>query len=194
MRWTRQRARRTRPEADGEVVSFWHPDAGVKLAEATPLTTVSIKRGHRGEHEVSRKTIARGMPGETGVTVVTNSCVCFYHTRGCGCIGHPAFPAPSVYRGANGSCKNSGGSRRENAGSSLKLERCHCGERPVRRSSTSDRVRRSSQSEGGRWKRRSNPFFLCEARWIASRSLSSGAHSRDPLLAMTSNLNWLFDN
>src|SRR3984957_5626271 len=30
-------------------------------------------------------------------------------------------------------------------------------------------------------KRRSNPFFLCAANWIASRSLSSGAHSRDPL-------------
>jgi hypothetical protein len=28
---------------------------------------------------------------------------------------------------------------------------------------------------------RSNPFFLFAARWIASRSLSSGAHSRDPL-------------
>jgi hypothetical protein len=27
----------------------------------------------------------------------------------------------------------------------------------------------------------SNPFFLCAAKWIASRSLSSGAHSRDPL-------------
>src|SRR5712675_2223801 len=30
-------------------------------------------------------------------------------------------------------------------------------------------------------KKRSNPFFLCAARWIASRSLSSGARSRDPL-------------
>src|SRR6266404_5283543 len=30
-------------------------------------------------------------------------------------------------------------------------------------------------------KRRSNPFFVCAALWIASRSLSSGAHSRDPL-------------
>src|SRR5712671_3796747 len=29
--------------------------------------------------------------------------------------------------------------------------------------------------------RRSNPSFLCAARWIASRSLSSGAHLRDPL-------------
>jgi hypothetical protein len=30
-------------------------------------------------------------------------------------------------------------------------------------------------------KRRSNPFFLFVVRWIASRSLSSGAHSRDPV-------------
>src|SRR5882762_3617061 len=29
--------------------------------------------------------------------------------------------------------------------------------------------------------RRSNPFFLYAARWIASRSPSSGAHLRDPL-------------
>jgi hypothetical protein len=29
--------------------------------------------------------------------------------------------------------------------------------------------------------RRSNPAFLLATRWIASRSLSSGAHSRDPL-------------
>src|SRR6476646_11768432 len=36
--------------------------------------TVSTKHGHREEHEVSRKTIARGMPGDSGVTVVTNSC------------------------------------------------------------------------------------------------------------------------
>jgi hypothetical protein len=29
--------------------------------------------------------------------------------------------------------------------------------------------------------RRSNPFFRFVARWIASRSLSSGARSRDPV-------------
>src|SRR5882762_2117344 len=40
--------------------------------------TVSNKPGHRGEREVSRKTIARGMPGETGVTVVT-MLVCFFN-------------------------------------------------------------------------------------------------------------------
>ena len=44
--------------------------------------TVSNKPGHRGEREVSRKTIARGMPGETGVTVVTTLvCLFFLHTR-----------------------------------------------------------------------------------------------------------------
>src|SRR5260370_29635519 len=84
--------------------------------------TVSNKPGHRGEREVSRKTIAQGRPAGSGVPVVTTLvCLVLFRTRGCGCIGHPAFPAPSVYRGANGSCKNSGGSRRENAGSSLEV-------------------------------------------------------------------------
>src|SRR5258708_26670377 len=40
--------------------------------------TVSNKPGNRGESEVSRKTIARGMPGRSGVTVVT-MLVCFFH-------------------------------------------------------------------------------------------------------------------
>src|SRR5204863_4736226 len=41
------------------------------------------------------KTIARGMPGESGVTVVT-MLVCFlFCMRGCGRIERPAFPAPS---------------------------------------------------------------------------------------------------
>jgi hypothetical protein len=49
---------------------------------------VSNKPGHRGEREVSRKTIARGMPGRSGVTVVT-MLVCFvlFRTRGCGALG-----------------------------------------------------------------------------------------------------------
>ena len=40
--------------------------------------TVTNKPDRRGEHEVSRKTIARGMPGVSGVTVVT-MLVCFFH-------------------------------------------------------------------------------------------------------------------
>jgi hypothetical protein len=42
--------------------------------------TVTTKPGHRGEHEGNRKTIARGMPGDSGVTVVTNARA-FYTTR-----------------------------------------------------------------------------------------------------------------
>ena len=61
--------------------------------------TVSTKHGHREEHEVSRKTIARGMPGRSGVTVVTTLVCLFFYTRGCGRIERPAFPAPSDIRG-----------------------------------------------------------------------------------------------
>jgi hypothetical protein len=46
------------------------------------LMTVTTKPDHREDHEVSRKTIARGMPDESGVTVVT-MLVCFFilHAR-----------------------------------------------------------------------------------------------------------------
>jgi hypothetical protein len=82
------------------------------LREAAQAT-VSNKHGHRGEHEVSRKTIARGMPGRSGVTVVTTLVCLFFHTRGCGCIARPAFPAPSVLREAKQFLQTSGEPRRE---------------------------------------------------------------------------------
>src|SRR5260370_27511109 len=67
--------------------------------------TVSNKPGHRGEREVSRKTIARGMPGETGVTVVT-ILVCFFisHAR---LRAHraPGIPCALCFLGAVGFCK-----------------------------------------------------------------------------------------
>ena len=50
-------------KADGEVVWFWRLDAGVKLAGSVPLATVTTKPDHRGDHVISRKAIARGMPG-----------------------------------------------------------------------------------------------------------------------------------
>src|ERR1700729_2998326 len=54
-----------------------------------------------------------GMPGDPSATVVTNACVLLLYTRGCGCNGHPAFPAPSL----GGEFKhNSGHLRRENMG------------------------------------------------------------------------------
>ena len=49
--------------------------------------------------EEAVKTIARGMPDVSGVTVVTNACAFYHCARGCGCAEHPAFPAPSVFEG-----------------------------------------------------------------------------------------------
>ena len=76
--------------------------------------TVTKEPDHRGEHEVSRKTISRGMPGVSGVTVVTNARAYYHHTRGCGRTRRPAFPAPSKER-AGSFQHNSGELRRENA-------------------------------------------------------------------------------
>src|SRR6266436_9194489 len=144
--------------------------------------TVSNKPGHRGEREVSRKTIACGNAGCSGGPVVT-TLVCFIHfaREAAGALGTRHSPRPLFQGEAKQFLQNSGASRREIAELYLNLECRHCEERPVRRSSTSDRVRRRSQSEGGRRKRRSNPLSPFLWLWIASRSLSSGAHSRDPL-------------
>jgi hypothetical protein len=46
---------------------------GVKSVDFYSPMTVSKKPDHRGEHEGNRKTIARGMPGDSGVTVVTTT-------------------------------------------------------------------------------------------------------------------------
>jgi hypothetical protein len=40
------------------------PTLAFKLVKEISLATVANKPGHRGEHEISVKTIARGMPGE----------------------------------------------------------------------------------------------------------------------------------
>ena len=55
---------------------------------------VARKPGHQGERGISRKTIARGMPGDSGVTVVTNACAYYHCARGYGRAERPAFPAP----------------------------------------------------------------------------------------------------
>jgi hypothetical protein len=97
MWWTRQRGLTNGAEADGEVVWSWRPDAGVKCRgfsarrrwQKSPVTGESTKE--------TVKTIAQGRPGVSGGPVVT-TLVCFlFCTRGCGCSGHPAFPAPSDF-------------------------------------------------------------------------------------------------
>src|ERR1700733_4090638 len=48
----------------------------------------------RESAEEAVKTIARGMPDVSGVTVVTNACAFYQCARGCGRAERPAFPAP----------------------------------------------------------------------------------------------------
>ena len=57
---------------------------------------VARKPGHQGELGVSRKTIVQGMPGRIRCTCGEYSCAFYFCTRGYGCSGHPAFPAPSL--------------------------------------------------------------------------------------------------
>jgi len=58
------------------------------------------------------KTIARGMPGDSGVTVVTNACAYYQCTRGCGRIGARHSLRPLLSRAGN-SEQSSGELRRE---------------------------------------------------------------------------------
>jgi|SRR6476660_7252059 len=71
--------------------------------------------------------LARGMPGRSGVTV--DMLVCFFHcTRGCGRIARLAFPAPSDLGERDIDGKNSDASRREIAESHVNLRPRHCEE------------------------------------------------------------------
>ena len=65
--------------------------------------TVTNKPGHRGEREGNRKTIARGMPGVSGVTVVTNSCAFYFAHEAAGASGARHSLRP-LYSEGTGSC------------------------------------------------------------------------------------------
>jgi hypothetical protein len=75
------------------------PDAATLASSSREASflgmTVAKKPVHRGELGISRKTIAQGMPDPFGEPVVTYLRAFHFRTRGCGCIAHPAFPAPS---------------------------------------------------------------------------------------------------
>src|SRR3984893_7715515 len=101
----------------------WRQVRGVASAQpgldkTYPLMTVAKEPGHRGEHDISRKTIACGNAGRSGVLVVTRvHSTTTKGTRDRGCNGHPAFPTPSM--GGGRSMQTSGASRREIARSRL---------------------------------------------------------------------------
>jgi hypothetical protein len=113
MRWTQWcRSARVAPTNDakayGEVVWSWRPDAGAKLCGMIHKATGARKPGPRGERDISRKTIAWGMPDVSGASAVNTRVhtPTTKRTRGCGCIGHPAFPAPSDLQKAGNSRSN----------------------------------------------------------------------------------------
>jgi hypothetical protein len=78
---------------------------------------VARKPGHRGEHGISRKTIAQETPGKSGEPVV-NMLVCFtYFAReAAGAAGTRRFLRPLL---SEGSGHTSDASRRENAESCI---------------------------------------------------------------------------
>src|SRR6476646_6085117 len=88
--------------------------------------TVSNKPGHRGEHEVSRKTIARGMPGRSGVTVVTTLGCLFLSAPRLRAHRAPGIPCALYSRRRERSCKPRAKSCRGNAESYVKLCPRHC--------------------------------------------------------------------
>src|SRR5581483_8924705 len=94
------------------------PDAGVNRRVKRPVGRRLTSPVLRGEHAISRKTIAQGRPGRPGRTCML-VCVFLFCTRDRGCGQHPAFPAPSSLPEGRDSGKARAKTRREDAGSCL---------------------------------------------------------------------------
>ena len=96
-------------DADGKAVWSWHPLLVSSWRRRVGLTglrrSISADDGDKTNSSPGRarnkplKPLRAGMPGDSGGPSVT-TLVCLFHfcTRGCGCIGHPAFPTPSIGR------------------------------------------------------------------------------------------------
>ena len=103
-------AQTTGEAAYGKTVWSWHPwlvssrrrffEPNRVRQAFNPSATEAKGIRLRGERGISRKTTAQGMPECLGCTCML-VCVslCAYCTRDRGCSKHPAFPAPSDFRG-----------------------------------------------------------------------------------------------
>src|SRR6202043_791296 len=115
MRWTRRR-RLTGVACSGRrrrVVLT--PRRWRQVCGLIRVTTVA-RKPITGEHGISRKPLRAGMSGFFRWLAVNTRVHTYYpmRTRGCGCIGRPAFPTPSSLKGGK-FMHPSGASRRENA-------------------------------------------------------------------------------
>jgi hypothetical protein len=102
MQWTQSCRKTCGATAYGQAVWSCPLDAGVKSVEMINRRRWLSSPIHRGERGVSRKAIAQGVPDRFGFTCGDYarllSSIC---RRGCGCGQHPAFPAPSAFKGDN---------------------------------------------------------------------------------------------
>src|SRR5258705_4086089 len=103
------------------------PIVGVKPVRRSAGDGVK-KRGHRGEREVNRKTIARGMPGRSGVTAVTNSYAFFIAYEAAGALGTRHSLRPLFSERRNDFCKP----RAHHAAGRRTCDWRHCEERKRR--------------------------------------------------------------
>jgi hypothetical protein len=103
----------------GEGLAVAQPGAWTVNSPAT----VARRIRRRGEYAIRRKTIAWGMPDVSGASAVNTRAHTYYpqRARGCGCIGNPAFPAPSIFRRAKVSGKISGATRRDDEKACLEM-------------------------------------------------------------------------
>src|SRR5689334_24911452 len=92
MQWTPRDRKTSEPGADGEIAWSWRPDAGVNPRVKSPGGRWLKSPVHRGEREISRTTIAQGMPECFGVPVVTCLRAFLCCTQGCGCDRAPGIP------------------------------------------------------------------------------------------------------
>jgi hypothetical protein len=107
--------------ADGEIGWSWHPllvssPRGGTLSPTGMWDAMqSVGDGGQrnsapGRSRISRKTTAQGRPDVSGASAVNTRAHTHYpqRARGCGCIGHPAFPAPSRFSRADSLWKTLG--------------------------------------------------------------------------------------
>ena len=90
------------PAAHGEIAGAWRRDRGVyPFPSRSGNGNGDKNRRSPGRLRISRKAIARGKPGCPGCTCQTRVHFLLLHIAhgSCGCRRHPAFPAPSRFRG-----------------------------------------------------------------------------------------------
>jgi len=87
-----------RRAASPRTAKLWRPDASTLASSRRGKPAGDGGKKARSPGRPQRKPLkpfARGMPGETGVTVVTMLvCFLFSHARPRALSGRPAFPAP----------------------------------------------------------------------------------------------------